>query len=61
MKMQSELEACRSEIEKVMLDINSERTEVERRMYLAGYIDCLLIKGIIIIEIREILYAEYCF
>jgi hypothetical protein len=61
MKMQSELEDYRSEIEKVMMGINNNRTKVERCMYLAGYIDCMFVKGLIIKEIRDTLYAEYCF
>lgn len=61
MQAQTELEAGRTEVEKIMLGLPSDGTDKERKMYIAGHIDCLGLKGIVTEETREILYAEYCF
>lgn len=61
MQAQTELETGRSEVEKIMLTVNGDRTKEERSMYLAGYIECLHAKGLITEDTRGILYAEYCF
>lgn len=61
MQTQAELEAGRSEIEKIMLGLPDSRTDTERRMYLAGYIECLHLKGGLTETARDTLYAEYCF
>lgn len=58
---QNELEAGRSEIEKIMLGLPPSRTDTERRMYLAGFIDCLHSRGDLSPDVRDTLYAEYCF
>ena len=55
------IEVARDNVEKVMLGLPAERTETERRMYLAGVIDTYQQLEVISEETRGILYTEFCF
>lgn len=61
MQAETAIETVRTELEKVMLGISNKRTSDEHRMFLAGYIESLFIKGHILGDMRDTLYAEYCF
>ena len=59
MDINTNVEGVRDKIEKVMLNLPSERTEQERRMYLAGVIDTLQDFGMITEDTHTVLYAEF--
>ena len=53
------IDQIRDKIEKLMLELPSDRTDSERRMYLAGVIDTLLDVGQITPDIHTVIYAEF--
>lgn len=55
------LESAKTEIEKIMMNLPSDVSEIERRMYLAGYIDGIRAANGISAEDRDTLYMEYAF
>lgn len=57
----STLETQRTSLERVMLHLPTERTEMERRMYLAGVIDTKRELNVISEPVRNVLYMEFCF
>ena len=54
-----QIEDVRSTIEKLMLELPSDKTESERRMYLAGVIDTMEDVGYIPKEMHLPLYSEF--
>jgi len=58
---QMDVENARTNIEKIMMSLPSERTETERRMYLAGVIDTWGQMEVVSEETRGNLYTEFCF
>lgn len=52
-------EEIKDKLEKLMMTLPLEATEKERRMYLAGWIDCLADQEIIDDEVREDVYNQY--
>lgn len=59
--MRITVDDARTDIEKAMMFLDPERTEIEHRMYLAGYIDRMFANGEIDEETLNILYVEYAF
>lgn len=57
----SELAESKTHIEKVMMDLDPQKSMEEHRKYLAGYIDAMADLNEISEETREILYVEYAF
>lgn len=58
---QEEIDSTKTQLEKQMMHINSKSTDKERRMYLAGYLNCLLEKGDVLETTYEEIYPQYCF
>jgi hypothetical protein len=59
MNRERTVESQRTEIEKMMMGLDPKRTEMERRMYIGGFLDASAHYGIINEEVRGILYAEF--
>jgi hypothetical protein len=59
MTQDEQTEIRRTNIEKLMMGLNSSLSESHRKQYLAGHIDTLESVGEIDDEIHEVLYTEY--
>jgi hypothetical protein len=61
MTTQLGLETVRTILEREMLFLSSDQTELEHKLYLAGLIDGYYLCGRITQDTRNVLYSEYAF
>lgn len=59
MQAQLDLDHARTDLEKVMLEMDPNAPEEHHRQYLGGHIDAMARYGIIDEQTRDTLYTEY--